>query len=86
MVSEILMSTKSTLDQALCEKSTKMHWYDYNNTIPLLNIVKSRIFHLVYNFKKIKFNTISSASQPAIRPSSISAMAPDFSYKKRNHV
>jgi len=32
------------------QKSTKMHWYDYNNTVPLLNKAKTRIFHLVYNF------------------------------------
>jgi len=25
-----------------------MHWYIYNNTVPLLNIAKTRIFHLAY--------------------------------------
>jgi len=30
----------------------KMHWYDYNNTVPLLNIAKTQIFHPVYNLKK----------------------------------
>ena len=71
------------------KKSTKMHWYNYNNTVPLLNIVKSQIFHPVYNFKISKFNTISSkppASQPTVKPSSTSAMAPDFSHKNGNHV
>jgi len=69
---------------------TKMHWYDYNNTISLLNIAKNRIFHLVYNFKIFKFSTIlvfcqpacQTASQPAIRPGSTSAMAPDFHIRK----
>ena len=28
------------------QKSIKMHWYDYN-IVPLLNIAKSQIFHLV---------------------------------------
>jgi len=73
---------------------TKMHWYDYNNTVPLLNIAKSQIFHPEYNFKNSKFSTISSASLldsqpaslPAVRPGSTSAMAPDFSHKKGNHV
>jgi len=62
----------------------------YNNTVPLLNIVKSWIFYLVYNFKNLKFSTISSASQPtcqsAVRPGSTSAMAPDCSHKKGNHI
>jgi len=47
-----------------------------NNTVPLLNIVKNQIFHPVYTFKN--FSTSSSVSQPAARPSSTSAMAPDF--------
>ena len=50
------------------KKSTKMHWYDYNNTVPLLNIAKSQIFHQIYNFKISKFSTISSARQPASLP------------------
>jgi len=54
----------------------------YNNTVPLLNIAKTQIFYLVYNFKIFKFNTILSAGLPAIRPGSTSAMAPDFSHKK----
>jgi len=64
------------------QKFSKMHWYDYNNTVPLLNISKTQISYLVYNFKKFKFSTILSAGQSAIRPSSTSAMAPDFSHKK----
>jgi len=38
------------------------------DTVPLLNIAKSPIFHLVYNFKNSKFSTTLSAnhaSQPA---------------------
>jgi len=67
-----------------------MYWYAYNNTVPLLNIVKKRIFYPVYNFNFLKFSTISSAgqpaSQPAVRPGSASAMAPDFLHKKGNHI
>jgi len=68
------------------KKSTKMYWYVYNNTVPLLNVAKTWIFYPIYNFKIFKFSTISSASLPAIRPSSTSAMAPDFSHKKGNRV
>jgi len=61
-----------------------------NNTVPLLNIAKNQIFHPVYNFKISKFSIILSAchtaSQPAVRPSSTSAMVPDFSHKKGNHI
>jgi len=76
------------------KKLTKMHWYVYNNTVPLLNIAKTLIFHLVYNLIFLKFSTILSAGQPAsqpacqlaylpaIRTGSISTMAPDFSQKK----
>jgi len=61
-----------------------MYWYNYNKTIPLLNIVKI-IWYII--FKISKFSTILSASQPApIRPGSISAMATDFSHKKGNGV
>jgi len=57
-----------------------MHWYVYNNTISLLNIIKSRIFHPVHNFKTSKLSTILSASQPAIKPGS--TMAPDLHKRK----
>jgi len=41
--------------------------------------------------KKSKFSTVSFAghlpdSQPAIRPGSTSAVAPDFSHKKGNRI
>ena len=70
------------------KKSTKMHWYIYNNTVPLLNVVKTQIFYPVYNIilNIFKFSTILSASQPAsqpaIRPGSTSAMAPVFHITK----
>jgi len=64
------------------KKLNKMHWYVYNNNIPLLYIVKTWIFHPIYNFKMFKFSTISSASLPAVRSSSTSAMAPDFYTRK----
>jgi len=72
-----------------------MHWYIYNNTIPLLSIAKTQIFHLVYNFKNLDltlFHLPASqpasllARQPAVRPNSTIAMAPDFSHKKGYHV
>jgi len=57
-----------------------MYWYDHNNTVPLLNIAKSQIFHPVYNFKFFLNLALFCLldSQPAIRPGSTSAMAPDF--------
>jgi len=84
MVSKILAFQNPPHNRLYMKQSTKMHWYDHNNTIALLNIAKSQIFHLVlYNFKIVKLNTIlpacQPASQPAITPSSTSAMAPDFS-------
>jgi len=64
------------------KKSTKLYWYTYNNAVPLLHIVKTLIFYLVYNFK---FSTILSAGQPAcqlaVRWDSASAMVPDFLHK-----
>jgi len=53
MAFKILACLKFTLELCLLENSTKMHWYDYNNTMPLLNIAKSGIFHPVYNFGKL---------------------------------
>jgi len=44
--------------------------------------VKIQIFHLVLVLTISKFSTISSASQPAVKPGNTSAMAPDFSHKK----
>jgi len=41
---------------------------------------------MVYNFKISKLSTISSASQPAVRPGSTIAMVPDFSHKKGDLV
>ena len=29
----------------------QMHWYNYNKTIPLLNIAKSQILQPIYDFK-----------------------------------
>jgi len=65
-----------------------MHWYIYNNTVCLLNIVKSQILYPVYNLKISLFRL--PASQPTclphVRPSSTSAMAPDLSQKKDNCI
>jgi len=47
------------------KKSTKMYWYVYNNTVPLLNIAKTRIFIRYTILKIFKFSTISSISLPA---------------------
>jgi len=65
-----------------------MHWHKYNNTVPLLNIVKSQIFHLVYNLKIFLNLALSClpASQLAVRPDSTSAMVPNFSHKKGDCV
>ena len=38
------------------------------------------------NFKNLKFTCISSASQPAVRPGSASAMALEFLHNKGNRV
>jgi len=83
---EILACQKSTLEYTLCKKSTKMHWYDYNNSVALLNIAKSQIFYPVYNLKILKFSTILYASLCAIRPGGTSALAPNFSHKKGNPI
>jgi len=50
--------------------------------------VKTQIFYLVYNFKKILNLALFRlpASQPTVRPGSASAMALDFSQKKGNRV
>jgi len=70
------------------KKSTKMHWYIYNNTVYLLNIAKIQIFYPVYNFRKFLNLTLFRlpAYLPHVRPGSTGAMAPDFSHKKGNHV
>jgi len=51
MTPKILTCQKSTLTVAFMQKSAKMHWYNYNNIVPLLNIEKTWIFYPVYNFK-----------------------------------
>jgi len=44
--------SKIHLRVGLYKKLIKMHWYIiYNNTVPLLNIMKALIFYPVYNFK-----------------------------------
>jgi len=42
-----ILCLKPTLEYRLyLKKLTKMHWYDYNNTAPLSNTVKSPIVYL----------------------------------------
>jgi len=48
MVSRILACPKSTLKYALHEKSTKIYWYVYNNTVPLINSEYSNILRSGY--------------------------------------
>jgi len=88
MTSEIWVCPKSTLEQVLHKKSTKMHWYVYNNTVPSVNIAKLDILSSIYVI--LKFLNLAlfrlPAGQPAIRPGSTSTMAPDFSHKKCNHI
>jgi len=69
------------------KKWTKMYWYVYNNTVPLLNIAKLEYF-IQYIISKILNLALFRlpANMPAIRPDSTSAMAPDFSHKKGNRV
>jgi len=59
----------------MLKKLTKMHWYDYNYTVLLLNIAKkSNISSGTYIILKIsKFSTILPASQPTVRPGSTRA-------------
>jgi len=62
--------------------------YDYNNTVPLLNIAKIQIIR--YIILNLALCNISSASQPvslpasqlAIRRDSTNAKAPDFHTRK----
>jgi len=42
-----------TVSLTRCTYFSKMHWHVYNNTVPLLNIVKTQIFHLVYHIHQI---------------------------------
>jgi len=70
------------------KKLTKMHWHDYNNTVPLLNIAKSQntssgIQLLKFqNLALFRLPTSQPTEQPAVRSGSTSAIDPDFSYKK----
>jgi len=61
--------SKIHLRVIFAQKSTKVHWYDYNNTIPLLNIAKVEYFIWYIILKISKFSqAILSASlldQPA---------------------
>ena len=67
-----------------------MHLYCSNNAITLLNAAKSLKIRSTINCKNSKFTHISStsqlASQPAIRPSYASCMAPEFLHSKGNHI
>jgi len=47
-----------------------MHWYIYNNTVPLLNIVKIQTFHLVYIILKIL--SLGLFCLPACQPACLS--------------
>jgi len=57
---------------------------DIHSYILLLNIVKSQIFHPVYNFKNL--NLAQPASQHACHKTGSTSAAPDFSHKKGNCV
>jgi len=69
-----------------------MHRYNYINAAPLLNIKQKLEYFIRYAILKIsKLSTILSVRQQASQPachktSSTSAMAPDSSYKKGNHI
>ena len=55
-----------------------INWYSYYNTVSLSTL----IFCLVYN---LKFSTISSCYQPALKSGRASAMAPVYLHNKGNH-
>ena len=63
-----------------------MHSYCSNNAVTVLNAAKSLKIRSTMNFKNLKFTWISSASQPAVRPGSASATAPEFLHNKGNRV
>jgi len=65
-----------------CPKSTKMYWYVYNNSVPLLNIEKKLNISSSIQFQKILLFCLP-ASQPAGRPGSTSAMAPVFFHTRK---
>jgi len=35
------------------KKLTKMHWYDYNNTVPSLNVVNSQMLYPILYSRKV---------------------------------
>jgi len=45
-----------------------MHWYIYNDTVHLLNIAKTRIFYLVYNFKNFARNSLQFKGATTVCP------------------
>ena len=65
-----------------------MHWYCYNNAVPLLNEVKTLTFRSVVNFKTfgiyLDLSDSLPACQPAIRPTSAGCTAPEISHNKGN--
>jgi len=87
-VPKILACPKSTLVRLYVKKLTKMHWYAYNNTVPLLNIVKNLEYFIRYtiliflNLAQLHLLACQPASLPAVRIGSTSVMAPDFHIRK----
>ena len=63
-----------------------MRVYCSNNAVTLLNAAKSIKIRSMMNFKNLKFARISSISQPAVRPGSVSATALEFLHNKGNRV
>jgi len=47
MQSKINLHPKPSVVYALPKKPGKIHWYDYNNAVPLSNVMKSLVFCLV---------------------------------------
>ena len=64
-----------------------MHWYCCNNTVPMLNKVRTLTFRSVANFQIFEISLdfdYQPAMQPAIRPTTAKCTAPEISHNKGN--
>ena len=83
MASRFFCTSKNHLTTGFSQKTVLV--YCCNNTASLLNEAKTQTFRSIANFKSLKFTWISSASQPAVRPTSARCTAPESSHNKGNH-
>jgi len=62
-----------------------MYWYIYNNTVHFVKYSENSKILSGIKFLNLALFCLP-AYQPAVRPGSASAMAPDFSHKKGNRI